>query len=68
MTLADMLGVDRKATIGVGDSLNDVALIESAALGLVVSNACEELKLIADKVICSNEEHSLAYINKHYFR
>ena len=66
MALADMLEVDRAATIAVGDSDNDIAMVKAAGLGLAVSNACDALKEIADEVICSNEEHSIDYINKHY--
>ena len=64
--LADELGFEHSDTIGVGDSLNDFTMVEAAGLGLAVSNACDALKEIADEVICSNEEHSIDYINKHY--
>lgn len=67
LALADMVGAAPSETIGVGDSDNDVSLIKAAALGLAVSNASQGLKDVADEVICSNEEDSLAYINEHYF-
>lgn len=66
--LADMLGIDRAATIGVGDSDNDNSMLRAAGLGLAVSNACDSLKAIADQIICSNEEHVLPYIVSHYFK
>jgi hypothetical protein len=28
----------------------------------------DELKAICDKIICSNEEHAIDYIDKHYFK
>ncbi len=65
-SLADMLGVPREATIGVGDSDNDSSLISAAGLGLAVSNGCEALLKIADEKICSNEEHIVDYIEKQY--
>ena len=65
--LADKLGVDYDDTIAVGDSMNDYTMIEAAGLGLGVSNAMDELKVICDKVICSNEEDAIDYINKNYF-
>lgn len=67
LSLADMVGIEHSATIGVGDSDNDVALVKTAALGLAVSNASDSLKLVADEIICSNEEHAIDYIDKHYF-
>ena len=65
--LADMLGVDRKATISLGDSDNDSSITQAAGLGLAVSNACDSLKAVADEIICSNEEHVVAYVLSHYF-
>lgn len=62
LDLAHRLGVDRAATIAVGDSLNDYTMIRDAGLGLVVSNGFPELKAIADRVICSNDQHIMEYI------
>ena len=62
LKLADMLGIDRNKTIAVGDSLNDITMIKSAGLGLVMSNGLPEVKKIADRVICSNKEHVAKYI------
>ena len=60
--LAEMTGIGIENTIAVGDSDNDMSMIKAAGLGLAVSNACDELKAIADKVICSNDEHNIKYI------
>jgi len=65
--LADKLGIDRTATIAVGDSDNDKSIVKAAGMGISVSNACDELKALADEIICSNEEHAMAYILEHYF-
>lgn len=65
--LADMLNIDRMATISIGDSDNDSTITQAAGLGLAVSNACDSLKAVADEVICSNEEHAIAYVLAHYF-
>ena len=64
--LADMAGVDIANTISIGDSDNDESMILAAGFGLAVSNAWESLKAVADAVICSNEEHVLAYVLTHY--
>ena len=65
--LADHLGIPHTATIGMGDSDNDTAMIKAAALGLVMDNAPETLKEIADRVICNNDEHAVEYVMKEYF-
>lgn len=65
--LADLIGVDRMDTVAVGDSGNDLGMVEAAGLGLAVANACDSLKEIADEVICNNEQHAIDYIATHYF-
>ena len=37
-----------------------------AGLGLAMNNASDELKAIADKVICNNSEHCAKYILENY--
>lgn len=64
--LADHLGIDRAATIGMGDSDNDTTMIKAAGLGLAMANACDSLKAIADEIICNNEEHAVRYVLEHY--
>jgi hydroxymethylpyrimidine pyrophosphatase-like HAD family hydrolase len=61
-----MLGVSISDTIAMGDSRNDTSIVETAGLGLAVSNATEYLKSIADAVICSNDEHVAEYILASY--
>lgn len=66
LLLADILSVDRKATIAVGDSTNDYTMIEAAGMGLAMGNAVPELKAVADAVICDNNAHAIRYILQHY--
>ena len=66
-SLADSLGVDIADTVSMGDSDNDTSIVEAAGLGLAVANACDSLKETADAVICSNDDHALAYVLSHYF-
>jgi len=68
LRLAEILGVDKKATIAVGDSTNDYTMVKMAGLGLAVDNAVEELKQIADKVICNYKEHSAKYILENFIK
>lgn len=64
--LSNMIGVDVKSAIAVGDSDNDTSMIREAGLGLAVKNACAPLRKEADEVICSSDEHCLDYILSHY--
>lgn len=65
--LADKLGVEHNATISLGDSDNDRSITQAAGLGLAVSNACDALKAVADKIICSNDEHAMKYVVENFF-
>ncbi|WP_348736275.1 HAD family hydrolase [Spiroplasma endosymbiont of Ammophila pubescens] len=65
--LAQHLGVDVTNTYAFGDSHNDLELIRDAGRGLAVSNAIDELKAIADKIILSNQEDGPAkYLRQHF--
>ncbi len=66
VALAKMLDVPVERTISVGDSDNDSTIVLASGLGLATSNARDSLKKIADKVICSNDEHVVKYILKNY--
>ena len=60
--LANKLGISIYDTIGVGDSRNDMALLDGVGLPLAVSNAADILKEKAEKIICSHTEHIVRYI------
>ncbi len=64
--LAEHLGSPKEATIGVGDSGNDIDMLTKAGLGLVTSNGLDMAKAAADNVICSNEEHIAKFILENY--
>lgn len=66
LALCDKLGIARSESVGVGDSGNDITLVQAAGLGLAVKNATDELKDAADEVICSNDEGVVDYILKHF--
>lgn len=66
LRLAQHLGVAREETIAIGDSTNDSSMLKAAGLGLAMENACDELKAIADAVVCRNTEHVVPYLLKHY--
>lgn len=68
LTLAASLGIDGKDTVGVGDSTNDSDMILRAGLGLVMENACDELKALGGTVICHHRDHVMRYILEHYIK
>lgn len=64
--LANKLGIGQSETIAVGDTINDRTSVQAAGLGLAMGNAYEELKALADEVVCRNDEHVARYILEHY--
>lgn len=60
--IAQMLGVDIKNTIAVGDNDNDVSMIKIVGKGYAVSNASDNAKAAADFITVSNEEHAISKI------
>lgn len=62
ITLANTLGVDLENVAGVGDSGNDLPMMQAVKIRFAVSNATAQLKAVCDKVICSNDEHAVSYI------
>lgn len=53
-------GIDRKEVLAVGDSYNDLAMIEWAGIGVAMGNARDVVKDAADYVTSSNEEDGVA--------
>ena len=49
--LAAMLGIDMAETVGVGDSANDLAMIQAAGLGVGVANASDDIRPACDLIL-----------------
>ena len=60
--LAELLGIDRKRTIAVGDYNNDVSMVELAGVGFAVANAIDEVKAAADYITVDNNHSAIAAI------
>ncbi len=60
--LADILGIDIKDTVAVGDYDNDATMLRAAGVGYAVANATQAAKDAADRITVSNEEHAIAKI------
>lgn len=65
--LSDYYKVPLEKTIGIGDQMNDIPMIERAGLGVAVQNANDGLKQVADTVCeYTNEEDAVASIIEKY--
>lgn len=60
--LAQSMGISSQGVIAIGDSYNDISMIEYAGLGVAVSNAHPEVKVHADYISKSNREHGVAQV------
>ena len=57
-----LLGITMSEVVAMGDSENDIAMLQAAGLGVAMGNAQESVKRMADLVTVSNEEHGVARI------
>lgn len=67
LSLAEKLGIKAEETIGVGDSINDLAMIKAVGLGIAMGNALDSLKAEADLVGCTYKEHIAKFILENCF-
>lgn len=65
-SLCQWMGIGMSQVVAVGDSLNDIAAIREAGLGVAMGNAQEAVKQAADIITRTNDEHGVAEIIKHY--
>lgn len=65
--VAEKYGIKMDEIICMGDSGNDVHMLEEAGLGVAMANARAEAKEAADEVTLSNEEDGVAVIIEKYF-
>ncbi len=55
-----LYGFDMKHVLAIGDSMNDLAMIQEAGLGVAMGNAEEHIKQAADWVTTTNEQNGVA--------
>lgn len=60
--LTQVLDIDPRKTVAIGDYNNDIGMLRTAALGVAVANATDQTKAAADAVTVSNEEHAIAHL------
>ncbi|MFS0727173.1 Cof-type HAD-IIB family hydrolase [Paenibacillus sp. 1P07SE] len=61
-----MLGIEMSEVIAVGDSLNDLSVIQEVGLGIAMGNAQERVKAAADAVTVTNNEDAIARVIEDY--
>ncbi|MCR8996198.1 Cof-type HAD-IIB family hydrolase [Brevibacillus laterosporus] len=60
--LIHRLGIEQAEVIAIGDSYNDLAMINFAGLGVAMGNAPDDIKEIADYVTDTNMNHGVAKV------
>lgn len=58
--LAELLGIEHRQTVAIGDYYNDADMIRMAGLGAAVANAPPAIRNMADIVVGSNNDGALA--------
>ena len=59
--LGTMLGCQTREMAGVGDSFNDLALLQACGTGIAMGNAAPEVKAVADYQAPGVEQDGLAW-------
>ena len=57
LALADLLHIPREATVAVGDSENDRAMLEKAGIAAVMANGMPHIQALADLVSTNDCDH-----------
>lgn len=66
--LGQQLGIKRSEMVAIGDSIDDIEMIEAVGLGVAMGNAPVEVKKAADWVTRSNNQYGVSYMVKEHFR
>lgn len=66
--LAQHVGISLMNTVAVGDSYDDLEMIEKVGLGVAMKNAPEKVRQRADWITRSNDMNGVAYMVKEVFR
>ncbi|REK74611.1 Cof-type HAD-IIB family hydrolase [Paenibacillus paeoniae] len=64
--LCEWMGIEMSQVVAAGDSLNDIAAIREAGLGVAMGNAQDAVKEAADVVTLTNDKHGVAELIKRY--
>lgn len=64
--LCERLGIAPKETMAIGDTQNDLDILQTAAIGVAMGNARAEVKKASDFITLTNEEDGVAYALEHF--
>ena len=64
--LCEMLGITMHEVMAIGDSLNDVMLLQQAGCPVAMENGVDEVRQAADFITLSNEADGVAYAIEHF--
>lgn len=59
--LCDVIGLDMSQVMAIGDSANDLEMIQEAGWGVAMANGEKQIKEIADFITLSNDEDGVGY-------
>ncbi len=60
--LIDKIGIKQSETMAFGDGYNDISMVEYAGLGVAMSNGCNMIKQVADRIADDNNSEGIAKI------
>ncbi|MCQ2409950.1 MAG: Cof-type HAD-IIB family hydrolase [Clostridia bacterium] len=55
-------GIDQSETVAFGDGYNDITMVEYAGLGVAMSNGCDRIKEVADRIAPDNNSDGIAAV------
>lgn len=62
LKLAEILGIEHKKLIAIGDNDNDIDMIKKAGIGIAVANAADSVKENADWITVDNNSNAIAKV------
>ena len=65
--LISKIGLSREDTIAFGDGFNDISMVEYAGTGVAMSNGCDRIKEVADRIAPDNDSDGVAAVINEIF-
>ncbi|MCL2079502.1 MAG: Cof-type HAD-IIB family hydrolase [Oscillospiraceae bacterium] len=62
LQIGSLFGIDKSEMIAVGDSYNDISMLECAGFSVAMNNAPDDIKAICDYVTSSNDDDGVAAV------
>lgn len=67
ISLAHSLGIKKEEIMAIGDSDNDISMLQAAGLGIAVANAVPQVKKVADKIMMEDcNQHAIQAVIEQY--